>query len=256
MFNKRKNKVDSVDEKQNNSFNKRILDFEKLISAYINKNGVNTNIQEQSDKQELLIKSLLENLGFFDNIEHIIIEQWLKAKSTNENVSPQEFVKLFIQNFHNTLLEKVVPNFITERNKKLLEAYNNILKSIEQIQAWFNEQELRTRIESDFRDKPYVFSTISQSVTPFCIISLGCDQVGRYNIVYSIDYRFQEILSENFANKLIRNIYKFTSGDIEASVKIGSLYNDCISVFKQLSEKLDTEPYHKKITIEKHDIDK
>ena len=129
------------------------------------------------------------------------------------------------------------------------------MKSIDQIQAWFNDDELRKRIESDFRKKPYVFSTIFQAVTPFCIISLGCDQVGRYSIVYSLDYRFQEILSEDFANKLIRNIYKFTSGEIEASVKIGSLNNDCINTFKQLIEDVNTEPYHKIITVEKHDID-
>jgi hypothetical protein len=78
--------------------------------------------------------------------------------------------------------------------------------------------------------------------------------MGRYNLVYSVDHRFQEMISETFASKLIRRINQFTAGEMESFVIIGSLYNNCIGIFNQIIEDAKIETCHKIITIEKHKV--
>jgi len=40
---------------------------------------------------------------------------------------------------------------------------------------------------------------------------------------------------------------------MEAFVKIGSLYDDCITTFEDLLKRTETEPNHKIINIERHE---
>jgi hypothetical protein len=145
---------------------------------------------------------------------------------------------------HNIDFESSAPDFVKERNKRFREAFNNIIITIERIQGFLEDDYLRKRIESDMTKKSGIKSTILQCSTPFCIISLGCDDMGRYNIVYSVDYRIQEMIGEDMASTLIRRVYQFTPGEMEVFVRIGSLYHDCITTFDQLIEELKTESFH------------
>jgi hypothetical protein len=239
----------------------RLIVFEKLILAYLEKNGIDGSgirfqkTKQQSDDNFEFINRTLEILGFVDNIENVILQEWDKTQAANQKLAPKDFVKKFISEFHNCKVEAVAPEFIKERNKKFLEVYQSIIATIERIQGWLDDETLRTRVESDFRTKPMVQTTMFQCTTPFCIISLGCDQMGRYNLVYSVDYRFQEMISEVFASILIRRIYEFTPGEMEPFVKIGSLYADCIANFNIIMEGAKHELYHTIKIQPKHNID-
>lgn len=140
------------------------------------------------------------------------------------------------------------------RNAKIHDAYQNIILTIDRIQGWLQKEELRTRIESDFTTEPVPQHTYYQCTTAFCIVSLGCDELGRYNIVYSVDFRIKEMISDLFASTLIRRIYEFTPGEMEPFVKIGSLYLDCVKVLTDVIDETKTRPCHKIINREPHDF--
>jgi len=145
---------------------------------------------------------------------------------------------------HNIQYELMAPDFVKERNSRFREAYKYLLITIDRIQGFLEDEYLRGRIESDMAKKEGVKSTILQCSTPFCIISLGCDEMGRYNLVYSLDYRIQEMIGNEMASGLIRRIYQFTPGDMEPFVLIGSLYHDCIESYDQVNLEMQTEKLH------------
>lgn len=145
---------------------------------------------------------------------------------------------------HNLQYETSAPDFVKERNNKFAKAYKNLVITIDRIQGFLEDEYLRGRIESDMTKKNGTISTIFQCTTPFCIISLGCDKMGRYNLVYSVDHRIQEMLGEDMASVLIRRVYDFTPGEMEVFVRIGSLYHDCVGTFNQLFEEMKSETFH------------
>ncbi len=73
---------------------------------------------------------------------------------------------------------------------------------------------------------------------------MGCDSLGRYNIVYSVDFRIQEMIGPDMSSGIIRRIYEFTLGEIEPFVRIGSLSQDCVVVFNELIEEQKTNKAH------------
>lgn len=257
-FNKKDGEEETPTSKETLIPEHKMLAFKIVIMSYLEKNGIDSTGNKsypgipQSEYDIEFLDSALDVLGFDENIEGIIMQEWNKKRITDDAITPQKFVELFISEFHNLKFESLAPEYVRERNKKFIEAYGYIIKTIERIQGWF-DVEIRTRVESDFRQKPFVQSTMYQCTTPFCIISLGCDQMGRYNIVYSVDYRFQEMISQNFASTLIRRVYQFTSGEMEPFVSIGSLYDDCIGVFKQIMDEAEVESYHEIIIKEKYE---
>lgn len=153
----------------------------------------------------------------------------------------------------NYLKEKEAPDFIKKRNKKFLQAYSYVLMTIGKIQAFLEDENLRLRIESDFRDNPNTEATMFQCTTMFCIVSLGCDNMGRYNIVYSTDYRIKEMISVQMASGLVRRINEFTPEDMEPFTLIGSLCEDCVEIFQNIIKQMEAEPYHKLIVTPMHE---
>ena len=242
--------------------NPSVLPFEMLVLTYLENNGIDKSGNLIGKKVELTAKDIewieltLKAAGLYENqfLEELILEEWNQQKELNNNLTTIEFSKEFVINYHNTKIEKFAPEYVIERNRKISAAYSNIIITIEKIQGWLNDEGLRTRIESNFIKRKFIKSTISQCTTPFCIISLGCDEMGRFNLVYSVDYRFQEMISEDFASTFIRRIYDFTPGEMEPFVRIGSLFQDCIQLFNQLIEDSKNEDYHKIVKKEKHDI--
>lgn len=265
MFGKLFNKKEDdqpLNKEQKISTNPAILPFEMLVMTYLENYGLDKFGNITGEKVKLSQKDIewieltLKAAGFYEKtfIEELAIEEWNQIKEKNKNLTPLAFSKEFVKQYHNSKIEKFAPDYVIERNKKIAAAYSYLIKTIGKIQGCLDDDVLRTRIESDFRQRTSIKSTISQCTTPFCIISLGCDEMGRYNLVYSVDHRFQEMISENFASTLIRRIYEFTPGEMEPFVRIGSLYNDCIKIFNQLVEEAKTKTYHKIIINEKHEI--
>lgn len=145
---------------------------------------------------------------------------------------------------HNLQFESSAPDFVKERNHKFAKAYKRLVTTVDKTQGFLEDEYLRGRIESDMTKKNGIIATISQCTTPFCILSLGCDEMGRYNLVYSVDYRIQNMLGEAMASTLIRRIYEYTPGQMSAFVRIGSLYHDCMETFNQILEDMQTESFH------------
>jgi hypothetical protein len=261
LFNKKKESEPNKKEIESSS-NPSLLPFEMLVLTYLENNGVDKLGNFTGKKVELTTKDIewieltLKAAGLFENqfLERLVLEEWSQQKELNNNLIPIEFSKEFVINYHNTKIEKFAPEYVIERNRKISAAYYNLIITIEKIQGCLNDEGLRTRIESNFTKRKFIKSIISQCTTPFCIISLGCDEMGRFNLVYSVDYRFQEMISEVFASTLIRRIYDFTPGEMEPFVRIGSLCQDCIQLFNQLIEESKNEDYHKIVKKEKHDI--
>jgi len=152
-----------------------------------------------------------------------------------------------MNNSHNIENEKNAFPVVQERNKKILTAYNNIVSTINRMQGVIEDDFLRLRIESNMVRDPNTKTTILQCATPWCIVSLGCDSSGRYNIVYSLDYRIQEMIGQDMASGIIRRIYEFTPGEMEPFVRIGNLNLDCVNVFHKLLEEQETNDIHRLI---------
>lgn len=152
-----------------------------------------------------------------------------------------------MNNSHNIENEKNAHPEVQERNKKILTAYNNIVSTINRMQGIIEHDFLRLRIESEMVRDPNNKTTILQCATPWCIVSLGCDSLGRYNIVYSVDYRIQEMIGQDMASGIIRRIYEYTPGEMEPFVRIGNLNLDSVNIFHKLLEEQEKNEIHRLI---------
>lgn len=247
-------------ESSSEDMNNYIQSFEMFVVKILNINGFDNlgnyfgKIKEPT-KDDL--KWIENTIDIEENpfMEKIILEEWEKKKKINTNLTPLEFAKDFVKYYHNTQVEKFAPPYVQERNKELMKAYKNILITIKKIQGWLDKDTLRTRIESELRKREYIKATIYQCTTPWCVVSIGCDGLGRYNIVYSLDHRVKEMIGGIFASTFIRRIYEVTPGKMEPFVNIGYLFEDCILEYENLIEESKTESFHKIITENKHILD-
>jgi hypothetical protein len=195
------------------------------------------------EKNRLLIK-LKGDLGYEDELEKLIIDEYIELKNHNSEIKKHDFINFFIERFHNKNLVKYTPEFIQARNKKIITAYNSIIETINRIQAWLDNELIRKRIEFDTLNSDnnlLGFSEINKCITPFCFISLGCDVFGRFNLAYGIDSRILNMLTDDMASTLLRRIYEFTPGDLEPFVGFVSLDMDCIKYYENSLQNVDNE---------------
>ncbi|MCL7765049.1 hypothetical protein MPF19_16620 [Polaribacter sp. Z014] len=255
MFKSLFNRTKKTQEKSNTQekFNEHKHYFSLLVKSYLVKNGF---IQEENltwnSEVEENIKRIQSALSFEDNIEWVIIEEWNLVLKENRNIIIETFLETFYNKFHNYKISKYAPDYVQERNIKIEKAYDSSIETITRIQGWLDDKLLRSRIESDTLSTNENFSTIKMCSTPFCIISLGSDTLGRYSIVYSLDHRIIQMISNDFTSTLIRRIYEFTSGEMESFVAIGSLYEDCLTSFNNLLKRTEIETNHKVINKERN----
>lgn len=232
------------------------LPFELLVLNYLKNYGIDqlgncTNEKIEPTQEEVeWIKLTLNTIGFEDNnfIERLVIEERNEGLEKGRKLSASDFAKQFVQNYHNTKIEKYAPDYVIIRNKAVADAYSNIITTIDKIQNLLDDEFLKTRILSDYRGKQNVRRTIYQCATRFFLLSLGCDEHGRYNIVYSIDFRIIEMISADLTNMLLRRIYEFSKVELEPFLKIGTLNQDCVRVFDELLELTKVEIAHTEIT--------
>jgi hypothetical protein len=214
-----------------------------IADLVLTKNGIIQNEGEVWSPQnnQILVK-LKGNLGYEDELENLIIDEYTEMKNHNSEIKKYDFINLFINRFHNKNLVKYTPEFIQERNKKILSAYNSIIETINRIQAWLDNELVRRRIEFNTLKSDHNllgFSEINKCITPFCFISLGCDVFGRFNLAYGIDSQILNMVSDNMASTLLRRIYEFTPGELEPFVGFVSLDMDCITYFENSIENVD-----------------
>lgn len=249
IFNKGKKENKESDNSNENTINDHFQTFQTLLNSSLDKIGVdekcNISKNDFSQKNEENHIKLLESLNYEDTFDKVVLKELNEYKKTNVNPSKSKFIADFFSIFHHKKIAEFTPEFIQSRNTKIESAYNSIIECINRIQGWLDNEKSRIKIESVYSNSPNHLSTIYQCTTPFCIISLGCDQFGRYNIVYTIDYRIKEIVGNDFASTLIRRIYDFTPGEIEPFVNINSLHGDCINTFEDILQLSKTERNHK-----------
>ncbi len=250
IFNKEKN--------EKNELNNIILDnetkaymetFQELVRSSINKISVtdDCNISQNikwNEENEDNHKKLLNELNYNDLFDKVILNELEEYKKLSSNPSKTEFIKNYFSIFHHKKIAAFTPEFIQSRNIKLISSYKGIIECINRIQGWMDNDKVRYKIESDYCNSPIHLSTIYQCTTPFCIVSLGCDQIGRHNIVYTLDYRIKEIIGADFASTLIRRIYEFTPGEMEPFVNFNSLNGDCINTFEETIQLAKVESNH------------
>lgn len=126
----------------------------------------------------------------------------------------------------NYLKEKDAPIFVHERNRKLEQAYNYIKITINKIQVLIEDESLRYIVISDHKKNPNAITTIEQVTTSFCAVSIGADNMGRFNIVVSLDQNIMEKIGTFAGSTLLRRIFEFTS-QCETFLLIQSLAMDC-----------------------------
>ncbi|MBQ0909744.1 hypothetical protein KBJ98_13605 [Flavobacterium sp. F-328] len=247
IFNKEKTEVNSVSsDNETNAFEET---FEELVSSSIKKIGIkddctfmqNTQWNEENEDNHL---KLLNELNYNDLFDSVVLSELKNYQKVAYNPSKVEFIKNYFSIFHHSKIAEFTPEFIQTRNTKLISAYKFIIECINRIQGLMDKDKVRYKIESDYCNSPTHLSTIYQCTTPFCIVSLGCDQIGRYSIVYTLDYRIKEIIGADFASKLIRRIYEFTPGEMEPFVNFNSLNGDCISTFEETFQLAKIEKNH------------
>ena len=237
--------------KKENKIDNRLARFNILITFILQKNSIvkDEDVVWNQEKQNTLTE-LLNELGYEENLESLILHEW-SLYTNNANTKKNDFIKNFISEFHHSKLSKYTPVFIQERNQKIEKAYNSIIETINRIQAWLDNEPLRIRIESTLLTDN--FSNIKQCTTPFCIIHLACDEIGRYSIAYGIETRILEMLSNNMASTLIRRIYQFTPGELESFVGIIALNTNCIKLFEELLDRSKQEKKYKVIKVQRNE---
>jgi hypothetical protein len=223
-----------------------ISPFEELVLSYLKRNGIDEiTLSQKSDISiEDRITALLEQLHFPKSLEQLIMEQWLFAMKSDPTMSPLIFAKHFVMGFQNIKMEAYAPDFVKERNLKMIEIYKSVVKTIQKMQSMLDDELLRYRIESEYFKNHELKSTIIQCTTAFAIVSLGCDQLGRYNLAYSLDGNIKQKLPEMFVPMLPAKIHELTAGGLEPFVKIGSFSIDCVSVLQQIKEEARVIDYH------------
>lgn len=220
----------------------------RIVDLILMKNGEYTDqdVLWSVDKEEAL-NHFMRELGYEDELERLILDEFKTIKQELGSISKQEFKSRFLSNFHNKKLTQFAPDFILERNEKILSAYNSIIETINRIQAWLDSANLRKRIEiytlKDLNNNKLGISTINQCVTPFFVISLICDVFGRFRLSYGVDGRIIDMIPADMASTLLRRIYQFTPGELEPFVGFDSLNMDCISYFESLTEDVEKENY-------------
>ncbi len=124
-------------------------------------------------------------------------------------------------------------------NRQLEISFDHIVGFLRRMAGMLENEELQGLVLLDHRDNPNVAATISECITPYCIISLGADDNGYFNIVYSLDYRASEMIGEYNLSYLLRAIYRYTMIEttevpIEQRIRLHSLALDVIKIYNNL----------------------
>lgn len=216
-----------------------------ITEMVLTKNGILQFASEGwLEEDNHVLSKLKKDLGYEDELEKLILDEYKEIKGHQSDLKKIDFINYFVGEFHNKKLVRYVPEYIQERNEKILNAYHALLETINRIQAWQDNDLIRKRVEFDTLNKAtniLGYSEINTCISPFCYLSLGCDVFGRFQLAYGIDYRISNMISDQMANTFIRRVYEFTPGELENFVGFASLHMDCITYFEDSLQKVDND---------------
>lgn len=210
------------------------------------KNGyADSDFDLWNPEKQILLTSEMSELGYEIELELLILDSFKFFRSNYPASKVLDFINVFTRDFHNRKLVPYTPDFIQERNERLLKSYDAIIDTINRIQAWQDNDLLRKRIEIDTNkgddDNSLGVIAMKNCITPFCFISIGCDVFGRYRMSYGIESQILRMISDSMASTLLRRIYEFTSGELELFVGFVSLSMDCISYFEGAMKNIEAD---------------
>ena len=216
--------IDGYLSPDNGDNNQELLE---LVSLILKKNGVDSITSSVFTDRHIdaKINTIIENEGFNENIEQAIIDFW-EDSFYNEK---DKFIANFISDFHYSILEKYTDDYVSTLNNKITEAFNNIVNYIFRLNSGLDQNELATSIIID--RKADSINELQQILTPYCSILLLSDNTGTLYIMVSIDYEIEELLDISLMSLFLRNIFKFTDGDISPYLIVAGLNIDCQSEF-------------------------
>lgn len=228
--------------------------FRALVDVILLKNNIITDNEVVWSKfKEDFYHELMQQLDYHNTFENLVLDEWKKLGQTYSATLKIKFIHDFHNQFHHLLLSKYAPDDIQKRNDRLETAYYQIIETINRIQTWLDHDFLRLRVQSDLASIPGNFIKIDQCTTPFCMIVLTCDTLGRYRIHYGLETNILKMLPDNMTSTLLRRIYEFTPGAMEVFVEIISFNMDCIKWFEEILEDAKTNERHRVIKVERNE---
>jgi len=146
---------------------------------------------------------------------------------------------------HNIRFEAEVSDEVRARNADLLHIYHEIVELIRYVQTFLKDEPLRARFESNMLLNPDVKATIEQCATNWCMVSVGCDDEGYYTVVYSLDYRIQDLLGHRLANFFLRKIHDIVWDEsLYDYVFFATLCEESDKVFSAILQEAEHVDFH------------
>ncbi|MXS72803.1 hypothetical protein GSF70_16450 [Flavobacteriaceae bacterium W22] len=163
------------------------------------------------------IEKSLHEAGFKEKgyIDKLIIEEWNKADKTYFLFTLTRFAYNFKTNYRNWNIEKYTSIEVQNRNQKLRDKYYELVTVIDRLQGYLDSSELRLRIDSNYIDR----ETIYQCLTPFCTISVKCDELGNFSIKYALAPDLRSMITDLLVSILEKRISDTQMTDLKDYIK-------------------------------------
>lgn len=193
--------------------------FVRVILYYLKQHGITEfgGVSYFSQINYEDIETSLFEAGFKGKgyIDKLIIDEWDKADKTYFLFNLTRFAYNFQTNYRNWNIEKYTYIEVQNRNQKLKNKYYELVSVIDRLQGYLESFELRLRIDSNYIDR----ETIYQCLTPFCIISVKCDELGNFSIKYALAPDLRTIITDLLASILEKRILDTQMTDLKDYVK-------------------------------------
>ncbi|MCQ4142003.1 hypothetical protein [Chryseobacterium sp. EO14] len=189
--------------------------FVRVVLYYLKQHGITefggVSYFSQIDYED--IEKSLHQAGFKEKgyIDKLIIEEWNKADKTYSLFTLTGFAYNFQTNYRNWNIEKYTSVEVQNRNQKLRDKYYELVTVINRLQGYLDSFELRLRIDSNYIDR----ETIYQCLTPFCTISVKCDELGNFSIEYALAPDLRSMITDLLASILEKRILDIQMSDLK-----------------------------------------
>jgi hypothetical protein len=124
-----------------------------------------------------------------------------------------------------------------KKNSSFMEAYHKMVIVIENTQLWLGEERLRMRIERDLSEIDGQHDPIYQCITPWCVLSIVCNEKGLYKINCSLDVRAYDLVGRGASLAFLCRFRENFSGRLKSRINITKLDEDCSSIFDEHFKK-------------------
>lgn len=190
----------------------------RVVLYYLKQYGVTefggVTYSSQIDYED--IEKSLKEAGFKGKgyLDKLIIDEWNKDKRY-PLLTLTSFAYKFQRNYQNLKMEKYTSNDTQNRNEKIKNKYYELVDIIDRLQGYLDSCELRMRIDGMHISREIVY----QCLTPFCSISVGCDEFGNFSLIHALAPNIRNIITELLASILEKRISDTENTELKDYVK-------------------------------------